>query len=234
MKKINFTNATLDEQGYVEIGGETYNIVDTTYKDGTDLSAETFNEMQNNIEEEFDKIKTDSVWGVDANTLLDTRLSACSLAQNSPSGGTDYGTIQVIRYPAETPYTTQRFTDVNNGLTYSRVLTDGSWSKWEEEINKNFGKVLWSGNFMGGTITVPELHNYELIAVLINNEVMCYGTQYYGVGGYSKYASYEIAFYSYRFTVGDYTLTIDDVNLGGGNGVEHLPVTKIYGLIKYR
>lgn len=51
MKKITFTDAAIKEQGYVVIDGKKYEITDTTYVDGTELNASTFNEMQKNVED---------------------------------------------------------------------------------------------------------------------------------------------------------------------------------------
>lgn len=43
MEKINFKNATLKKQAYVEINGQKYNVVDSEYTGGTNLDAETLN-----------------------------------------------------------------------------------------------------------------------------------------------------------------------------------------------
>lgn len=51
MKKINFTDTTVTQKPYVTINNENYEVQDGTYTGGTDLNANTFNTMQDNIEE---------------------------------------------------------------------------------------------------------------------------------------------------------------------------------------
>lgn len=50
MEKISFQDATLTTQAYVTIDDKNYNVIDSVYESGTDLNAETFNQMQDNIE----------------------------------------------------------------------------------------------------------------------------------------------------------------------------------------
>ena len=49
MKKIIFEDTTVVKQPYVEINGVEHEVHDGEYQGGTDLNAETFNTMQNNI-----------------------------------------------------------------------------------------------------------------------------------------------------------------------------------------
>lgn len=49
MKKIIFEDTTVVKQPYVEINGVEHEVHDGEYQGGTDLDAETFNTMQNNI-----------------------------------------------------------------------------------------------------------------------------------------------------------------------------------------
>ena len=51
MDKINFQDATLTSQAKVTIDNVDYEVTPPVYSGGTDLNAETFNTMQNNIEE---------------------------------------------------------------------------------------------------------------------------------------------------------------------------------------
>lgn len=48
-------------------------------------------------------------------------------------------------------------------------------------------KLLYSGEFSSGTITVENLSSYTMIAIIIDNEYMVIGTQSHGVGGYVPY-----------------------------------------------
>ena len=50
MQKINFTNTTVTQKPYVTINNQNYEVQDGIYTGGTDLNAQTFNTMQNNID----------------------------------------------------------------------------------------------------------------------------------------------------------------------------------------
>ena len=93
----------------------------------------------------------------------------------------------------------------------------------------NIGKLLWSGNFTSGSITVNGLSNYTTIIAIVGGAT-CIGSLTYGSGGAGGYDSYATAIYNYRFGVNGNTLTIDNINRGGSNGTQNVAVTKIYGL----
>ena len=93
------------------------------------------------------------------------------------------------------------------------------------------GKTLWTGRFTSGSITVPEIDNYTVILVLIENTLWCLGTRYYGLGGVGSYASYGREIFSYRLGGTGSTMTIDNLNKGGSNGSINQAITKIVGLI---
>lgn len=50
MQKINFTDTTITQKPYVTINNVNYEVHDGIYTGGTDLNAQTFNDMQANIE----------------------------------------------------------------------------------------------------------------------------------------------------------------------------------------
>lgn len=50
MQKINFTDTTVTQKPYVTINNVNYEVHDGIYTGGTDLNAQTFNDMQANIE----------------------------------------------------------------------------------------------------------------------------------------------------------------------------------------
>lgn len=56
MQKINFTNTTITKKPYVVINGVEYEVQDGTYTGGTDLDANTFNTMQDNIEKAINSL----------------------------------------------------------------------------------------------------------------------------------------------------------------------------------
>lgn len=97
------------------------------------------------------------------------------------------------------------------------------------EIN-SIGKLLWSGSFTSGFITVPGLSNYSCVIVNVGG-VLCFGSPEYGGNVISGYASYGFGYRSYRFSVNGDKLTIDDINKGGSDGTGNVEVRSIIGLI---
>lgn len=94
-----------------------------------------------------------------------------------------------------------------------------------------FGKLLWSGNFTTGSITVPGLSNYTGIAVLLSDQVLCYGNRNFGSCAIMAYQGYtHTTTYLYRFDRSGDTLTINDIARGGSNGTEQRTVLGIYGI----
>lgn len=102
-----------------------------------------------------------------------------------------------------------------------------------ENISK-IGKLLWSGSFTSGSITVPEYSNYGVFIFILNIDgavVACIGTQSYGLGGVGVYSTYTSQVFSYRVGVEGNTLIINNENKGGSNGSQNVPITQIYGLL---
>lgn len=58
MKKILFEDATLTSQAKVTIDGVDHLVTEAEYNGGTDLNANTFNELQNNVEDAINEINT--------------------------------------------------------------------------------------------------------------------------------------------------------------------------------
>ena len=56
MKRINFTDTTITQKPYVTINNQNYEVQDGVYTGGTDLNANTFNTLQDNIEEAINLI----------------------------------------------------------------------------------------------------------------------------------------------------------------------------------
>ena len=56
MQKINFTDTTITQKPYVTINNVNYEVQDGIYTGGTDLNAQTFNDMQSNIEQAINAI----------------------------------------------------------------------------------------------------------------------------------------------------------------------------------
>ena len=97
-----------------------------------------------------------------------------------------------------------------------------------EYVNR-FCKKLWEGNFTSGSINVPNLSNYGVIIVIVGG-AFCFGSLSYGLGGAGAYGGYGRSLYTYRFGVNGNTLSINNIDKGGSDGSNNVPVTAIYGL----
>jgi len=91
------------------------------------------------------------------------------------------------------------------------------------------GKRLWTGSFTSGEITVTGLSNYSIICVKVEN-IYCFGSKNYGIGGCVEYGSYNIKHFAYRFDVSGDKLIINSTNKGGSNGSSQETVSEVWGL----
>lgn len=100
-----------------------------------------------------------------------------------------------------------------------------------DEKIATIGKLLWTGNFATGSITVPDISKYTLIAINVAG-VLCLGNQQYGGCVFTKYHTLETTAYGYRYTYDstNETLTVDDLNTGATDGTNRQTVTEIYGI----
>lgn len=114
MKKINFTDTTVTQKPYVTINNENYEVQDGTYTGGTDLNANTFNTMQDNIEEAINESSNKAGELDDLNTTNKKNLVAAvneinlqkKILYNNSDGSvdeitlsedvTDYDNIEII------------------------------------------------------------------------------------------------------------------------------------------
>ena len=129
--------------------------------------------------------------------------------------------MAVFEWTEETPVTA-------NNLN---VMQEQNQDEVDNKLSE-MGKTLWEGSFSSGTISVPNISDYKLIAIYVGN-VMMLGNQYYGGTTFTTYAQLTISSYGYRYTYSatNETLTTDDNNKGATNGSALQTITKIVGLI---
>lgn len=147
-----------------------------------------------------------------------------------PVGDGNSGNLQpyivvnyIIKASAVTP-TTATVVD-----TYSESTTDAYSANFVNGEIEKIGKLLWSGNFTSGSITVPGLNDYNCIAVSVGG-VLCIGNKNYGGNNYVSYGALTISNMAYRVnTTGD-TMEINSYDKGGSNGTAQQPITAIYGI----
>lgn len=101
-------------------------------------------------------------------------------------------------------------------------------------------KLLWSGSFSSGSITVPGHSDYELFAFesAVAEGLFVIGGYWAGIGGFSIYGSNYITIMGYRFGVDGDRLSIDSYNKGitswdpTTGTTATFAATKIYGLVR--
>ena len=100
-----------------------------------------------------------------------------------------------------------------------------------DEKIATIGKLLWTGNFTTGSITVPDISKYTLIAINVAG-VLCLGNQQYGGCSFTKYTTLETTSYGYRYTYDstNETLTVDNEQTGATDGTNRQTITEIYGI----
>lgn len=143
--------------------------------------------------------------------------------------------IQTITYNNKVDLNTTSVADINkvkaSDLNEIKSVVNNNATEITNIQNK-MCKTLWTGSFTNGTIAVPEISNYTLIAIYVDN-VMMLGNQYYGGNSLVAYAQLTTATYAYRYTYSatNETLTTDSNNRGATNGSTNLTITKIVGII---
>lgn len=73
MEKITFTDTEVIKQPYITINNQEYELEEGTYSGGTDLDADTFNTMQDHIEEAINETKN-----IELIAISDTAPTTCS------------------------------------------------------------------------------------------------------------------------------------------------------------
>lgn len=137
-------------------------------------------------------------------------------------------------------------TQAEYDLLPSSKLTDGI-AYFIKDGNPSVGGtnavLLWEGSHSGaGTIQVPGLSAYLVIAVQNDVSVLMFGNKFTGVGALGQYNANSAFQFDYRFNTSvDDELTIDANNRGiirNGNNLstygsgEWCTITKIYGLFR--
>lgn len=94
-------------------------------------------------------------------------------------------------------------------------------------------KLLWTGDFSSGSITVPNANKY-LIFIMQVGYFICIGNRFYGRGGGVQYYGYNFEERGYRLTAtssgDDIVFSINSENKGGTNGTSNEPIQIIWGL----
>lgn len=139
-----------------------------------------------------------------------------------------------------TPITADRLNHMEDGIYNANEglieVHDSYDTSTTEPYSANYvnriGKLLWEGTFSSGSLQVSGISDYTMIAVLINNEVLGFGSQRYGGCPFTQYASAGIASYGYRYNYNatTETLSTDSEQTGATNGTRIVPITKIYGV----
>lgn len=98
-------------------------------------------------------------------------------------------------------------------------------------LETHIGQVLWTGTFTSGTLTVPHLNEYTMIAVQSGNLLM-FGNAGYGGGLFRQWAGMATSSYTYRYIVDlpNNTLTTTAEAAGATDGTNNIAINKIIGV----
>jgi len=96
-----------------------------------------------------------------------------------------------------------------------------------------FNKLLWTGSFSSGSITVTNAAKYTIFLMKLGT-VICIGSSSYGIGGYLGAGSYNLGLCGYRLTPtasgNNIIFKIDSSSKGGAIDGAAAAITAIYGV----
>lgn len=92
-------------------------------------------------------------------------------------------------------------------------------------------RLLWTGSFHEGSITVSGLQQYTAVVMQCDADVLLFGSPSYGGGLFVWGGQTEPTTIAYRFYVSGDIITIDDYNTGCfESGGTRRAITHIWGL----
>ena len=166
-----------------------FKVTDPVVEGGTDLNKETFNGMQNNIEDGINEISMKALSnGYDIDTIKQNGKFVIFNAKGTlPNGySTNDNNIFIDSYLFGTDYGRQILHDVRTNKSFSRNLSNGVWQEWSSNnysteetftgkywINgkKVYRKVVDFGGLpSSGVKTVA--HNIQNLDLIINYDVL--------------------------------------------------------------
>lgn len=139
-----------------------------------------------------------------------------------------------ITYDNKVDLNTTQVADINkvkaSDMNEIKNVVNGNYNETNQRL-LNIGKQLWTGSFSTGSITVPEISNYTMIAINVGG-VLCIGNQRYGGCAFTRYGNFDTTAYGYRYTYDSVneTLTVDTYNTGATDGANRQAITGIYGI----
>lgn len=144
MQKINFEDATLVTQAKVTISGTDYEVTPATYSGGTDLDANTFNDLQDNIEASFKNTSSNST----------TDGYSCKYVEDNFDKKEVYSTSEID--------TGKIWTD--DRKIYRRTFTGtinatSSWITIQNSLISNLRTITKMEGIYGGYLPIPSYIN---------------------------------------------------------------------------
>lgn len=225
---------------------------------GTPFSAEWMNHLEQGVqqisEEYWNLGVAESIpSGANLNsystpgTYLSPSATVSGNIQNTPWTASGYKLVvqtnQSANYLCQIAYT--------GAAMKLRRSNAGEWSDWEEIYisssnpstqktqRNNLGMIqeLWSGSWSSGTITVPNLQNYYIYKVVMQDmgtAMICirHGNFFRGMGGYTT-ATPTVTYYQMGATISGNNLTMvasNAMKANGDNTFSDTVITNIAGI----
>lgn len=139
-----------------------------------------------------------------------------------------------ITYDDKVDLNTTQVADINkvkaSDMNEIKDVVNENYNETNQRL-LNIGKQLWTGSFATGSITVPGISDYIMIAINVGG-VLCIGNQRYGGCVFTKFTTLETTSYGYRYTYDSIneTLTVDASQTGATDGTTRQTITEIYGI----
>lgn len=182
MQRIDFENTTITKQPYVIIDGNEYEVQEGTYSGGTDLDADTFNILQDNIEDALSNVGGNEIAISETEPTTETTklwIDTGEISQQASEITNSYSTSTGIGYSAN--YINNLATSLNYftvtpiTLSYS---TSGSTAQIDYSSIGDYGQgiIVLQGLLSGGdSIYLSVIINYstrfnaEIVSVRATN-----------------------------------------------------------------
>ena len=227
MERITFENTTVTKQPYVVIDGNEYEVHEGTYSGGTDLDADTFNTLQDNIEDAIDELNSDKASATDlgniSNLTTTDKTSAVAAINeiNAAVGLTVHDSYsQSTTEPYSANYSNEHFGGVE--LYNNTSGTTGNVALSDTATNYRFLDIFYASDGIGHSTRIDTSRTTSSL----------YGVAGTGTDIWEKMSTYSISGNNLNFVRSfkrDTTISSGNTNCATSNTSSYLTITKVVG-----